>query len=46
MANEERRARVKQIVESGDLGDFLEKQLPFNYAEVIDAEAVALHNLE
>ncbi len=43
---EGRRARIKQIIESGDLGDFLEKQEQFNYAEVIDAEAVALHNLE
>ncbi len=43
---EGRRARMKQIIESGDLGDFLEKQEQFNYAEVIDVEAVALHNLE
>lgn len=46
MANEERRARVKQLVESGDLGDFLERQLQFSYAEIIDAEAAKMHALE
>ncbi len=43
---EGRRARMKQIVESDDLGDFFEKREHFNYAGVIDAEAVASHNQE
>ncbi len=46
MANEERRARVKKIVVSGDLGDFLESQSHFSYAEAIDEEAAGIHALE
>ncbi len=41
-----RRARIKRIIESGDLGDFLERPDRFSYAEFIDAEAAETHRRE